>query len=112
VIAQILLGGAHRRLFFDGPRLPAGGIGQQDPLAADGRAHDVAVIGAVEHVADRHGGLVPDRIRTSVAEQPQPTQQKRAGDRECGDDHALAAQAGWDGKTLKESFHWFLNPSS
>jgi hypothetical protein len=112
VIAQVLLGGAHRRLFLDGPRLAAGRIGQQDALADDGRGHDVTVIDAVEHVADRRAGLVPNRIRARVTEQPEPTKEQHPDDRERGDGHALAAQAGWDGKTAEETFHWLLNPSS
>jgi hypothetical protein len=110
VVAQVLLGRAHRRLFFDGPGLPAGGIGQQDALTADGRAHDVTVVDAVEHVADRRAGLVPDGIRARVRDQPQPSKEQHRDERERGHDHALAAQAGWDGKTAEESFHLVPQP--
>jgi hypothetical protein len=47
-----------------------------------------------------------------VTKEPEPTQEEHPGERDRGDDHTLAAQAGWDGKTAEESFHWYLNPSS
>src|ERR1700694_1480400 len=109
--AQVLLGRAHRRFLFDGPRLAPRGVGQQDALAANAGRDDLPAIDAIQDVADRHAGLVPDGVGPRVTEEPEAADDEQAQHRERGHGDPLAAQARWDPKTVKERFHWLLNPS-
>src|SRR4029077_18215225 len=100
-----------RRFLLDGPRLPPCGVGHQDALAADAGRDDLPAIDAIQDVANRHTGLVPDAVGPRVAKEPEPADEEHPQHRERGHGDPLAPQARWDRKTAKETFHLFLNPS-
>jgi len=92
VIPQVLLGRAHRRFFFDRPRLVAGPVRQEDALTADAGAQDLATVDAVEHIADRDAGLVPDGIRAGVSDEPKTAGNEKGERHERGHEHPFTTQ--------------------
>jgi len=73
--------------------LVAGPIGQQDALTTDAGPQDLAAIDAVQHIADRDTGLVPDGIRTSVPHEPQTAGNEKGERHERGHEHPFATEA-------------------
>src|SRR5207244_6467196 len=111
VAAQVLLGRAHGGFFFDRPRLMTGRVRQYDALTSDAGAQDLAAVDAVEHIADRNAGLVPDGVGAGMSEKPQTTGHEKDQGQERGHEHPSTTQPRQGAETANEPFHWFLNRS-
>ena len=109
--AQVLLGRPHGRVFFDRPGLVPARVRYEDPLPVDARAGDLALINAVEDVADWRAWLAPDRVAAAMAKEPESGDQGTGHQHERRDRDPFLTQAGRDRETAKRHFHRFLNPS-